>query len=470
MRSHILLVLAALCIGITPPPLRSQGVVPETPAGRRLNEWLAVVNRGDAADAARFQQDAFVMPRDPQGMLRLRQQSGGLVFDRTQESIETKIVAVVNQRSNGGSVLVTLETEPTAPYRIARLELRPGEAGAPVSRLGEAEALAATLAEAERRASADRFSGAILIGRGDTVLFERAYGFADREGHIANISDTKFRLGSMNKMFTAVAIAQLAETGKLAFSDSLAKHVPDYPNKELATRVTIDQLLTHTAGTGDIFGPEYVKNRGRLRNLSDYVAVYGSRGLEFEPGSRWSYSNYGFVLLGVIIERASGQSYYDYVREHVYRPAGMSSSDSFPEGTMVPGLAIGYMKDGTGWKPNTDTLPLRGNSAGGGHSTVGDLWRFSRALRGYKLLNAPDTELVTTGKVEMGPRAKYGYGFGDIDENGVRSLGHNGGAPGMNAELKIYPRSGYVVAVLANLDPPAATEIANFIGARLPAN
>jgi len=176
------------------------------------------------------------------------------------------------------------------------------------------------------------------------------------------------------------------------------------------------------------------------------------------------------VLLGLIIERVSGQSYYDYVREHVYRPAGMASSDSFPEETFVPGLAVGYVRDAAGWKPNTDTLPLRGNSAGGGHSTVSDLWRFARALLDHKLLNASDTEVVTSGKVEMGPRAQYGYGFGDIEENGVRVIGHNGGAPGMNGELKIYVRSGFVVAVLANMDPPAATELATLIGGILPAS
>ncbi len=149
-------------------------------------------------------------------------------------------------------------------------------------------------------------------------------------------------MGSMNKMFTAVATLQLVEAGKLALDDPIGKHLPDYPNRELASKVTVRHLLTHTGGTGDIFGPDYDENRLKLRDHSDYVDLYGSRPLAFEPGSRWEYSNYGFVLLGALIEAASGVSYYDYVREHVFRPAGMTSTDSLPESEDVPGRAVGY--------------------------------------------------------------------------------------------------------------------------------
>jgi D-alanyl-D-alanine carboxypeptidase len=133
-------------------------------------------------------------------------------------------------------------------------------------------------------------------------------------------------------------------------------------------------LLTHTGGTGDIFGPEFNKHRKELRTLNDYVALYGKRGPQFEPGSQWRYSNYGMLLLGVVIERVTGQSNYDYVQEHIYKPAGMTLTGSLPEDQAVAGRSIGYMKSETGgWAPNTDTLPYRGSSAGGGYSTVGDL-------------------------------------------------------------------------------------------------
>ena len=227
-------------------------------------------------------------------------------------------------------------------------------------------------------------------------------------------------------------------------------------------------MLSHTGGTGDIFGPEFEKHRLELKTLRDYVNLYGQRALEFEPGSRWQYSNYGFLLLGVMIEKVSGQSYYDYVRDHIYKPAGMTGTASEPEEQTVSERSVGYMKDGpSDWRPNIDTLPYRGTSAGGGYSTVEDLLRFATALQTHKLLNAQYTEMLTTGKVDAG-RGKYAYGFQDAVINETRCFGHGGGAPGMNGILQICPVPGYVIAVLSNLDPPAASRVGDFVTNRLP--
>src|SRR5262249_57403583 len=127
---------------------------------------------------------------------------------------------------------------------------------------------------------------------------------------------------------------------------------------------------------------DFETHRHDLRTLQDYVKLYGKRGLEFEPGSKWEYSNYGFLLLGVIVEKASGQSYYDYVAEHIFKPAGMTSTASLSEDQVVPNRSIGYTKfdGGTSWEPNTDTLPYRGTSAGGGYLNAGGLTRFAAAL------------------------------------------------------------------------------------------
>jgi CubicO group peptidase (beta-lactamase class C family) len=167
----------------------------------------------------------------------------------------------------------------------------------------------------------------------------------------------------------------------------------------------------------------------------------------------------------------TGQSYYDYVDAHIYGLAGMTSSGSLPEDQAVPNRSVGYTKEPgtTGWVPNTDTLPYRGTSAGGGYSTVEDLARFAQALMNYELLSADSTELLITRKVESGPGAGYAYGFEDRrDADGIGSVGHGGGAPGMNGDLRIYPEYGYVVVVLANLDPPAAQRISDHLDARLP--
>lgn len=337
--------------------------------------------------------------------------------------------------------------------------------GLVLHRLAEEDALAALSARAEALAGGDEFSGAVLVARNGEVLLEDAWGRAERQAGIPNTPETRFRIGSMNKMFTAVATLQLVEAGRLALDDPVGKHLPDYPNEQVASKVTVRHLLTHTGGTGDIFGPEFTQNRLKLRTHGDYVKLYGSRGPGFEPGARFEYSNYGFVLLGALIEAVSGMPYYDYVREHVFRPAGMTATDSLPESEDVPSRAVGYTSayPGAEWEPNSDTLPWRGTAAGGGYSTVGDLMRFAEALS--------SGTLISTSMLEEATRAHqpgYGYGFGVQGKGPLRSYGHGGGAPGMNGELRIFPELGYVIVSLGNLDPPAASQLVEYFALLMP--
>jgi CubicO group peptidase (beta-lactamase class C family) len=444
------------------------------PSFHQFSAWLAAFNSGDRAQYRQFLENNFptrVSNLDEE--MNFRARSGGFEFRKLEQASATRVSGLVQERDSDQFARFTLEVEPAEPHRIVSLSLMaiPRPAAFAIPRLSESEAVAAVKALVEKNAAADRFAGTVLVEKNGEVLFSGAYGLADRDKKIPNTLDTRFRIGSMNKMFTAVAVLQLAETGKIKLTDPLGKYITDYPNQEIATKVTIHQLLTHTGGTGDIFGPEFDTHRKELRTLNDYVTLYGKRGPQFEPGSRWRYSNYGMVLLGVVIERVTGQSYYDYVRDHIYIPAAMTSSGSLPEDQVVPGRSIGYMRSpgGDGWVPNTDTLPYRGTSAGGGYSTVGDLVRFANALLGHKLLNAGSTQLLITGKVEAGAGGKYAYGFEDErDKDGNGWVGHGGGAPGMNGDLRIYPKSGYIVAVLANLDPPPAQQISEFLDARLP--
>jgi CubicO group peptidase (beta-lactamase class C family) len=338
-----------------------------------------------------------------------------------------------------------------------------------VRRLTEQELAAALGKKLDDDAAAGLFSGTVLLARSGKVLFSGARGLADREKRTPNTLDTRFRMGSMNKMFTATAVLQLAQAGKLALDAPIGRYLPDYPNKEVASKVTVHHLLTHTGGTGDIFTPEYEQHRLELRTLNDYVKLYGQRGLRFEPGSRWEYSNYGFILAGIVVQRVSGQGYYDYVRDHIFTPAGMTATGSEPEEQAVPNRAVGYMREAGGPTPNAKTLPYRGTSAGGGYTTVGDLLRFATALTGNRLLNAEYTALLTTGKVETGraPGDKYAYGFIDTTEGGRRSFGHGGGAPGMNGDLRIFSASGYVVTALVNADS-GATRLVQWVCDRLP--
>lgn len=322
-----------------------------------------------------------------------------------------------------------------------------------------------------RAAAEDGFSGAVLIAKDGEPILRKAYGYADREAKIANNVDTKFRLGSMNKMFTSVAIAQLVQAGKLKYTDTIAQLLPDYPDKEIAGKITVHHLLTHTSGLGDIFGPVFDEKKDSLREIKDYVQLFAGKPLRFEPGEGWSYSNAGFIVLGLIIEKVSGQSYYDYVQKNIYDVAGMKNSGSYPKTDKVPNLAVGYMRRGPGgpFVPNWDTLPWRGMSAGGGDSTLEDLLRFDRALRMHKLLNKELTETVITGKTQPGknPDIKYAYGFQDERIGGRRIVGHGGGAPGMNALLDMYLDGGYTVVVLSNLGPPTAQRVGGYIRERL---
>jgi D-alanyl-D-alanine carboxypeptidase len=332
-------------------------------------------------------------------------------------------------------------------------------------RLPQAQALAALADHAAERARAGEFAGAVLVARHGKVLLQDAWGRADRKAGVANTPATRFRIGSMNKMFTAVATLQLAEAGKLKLDDPIGAHLPDYPNKEVAAKVTVRHLLTHTGGTGDIFGPEFEEHRLQLREHRDYLKLYSRRGLTQEPGARFEYSNYGFVLLGALIEQVTGGSYDDYVGDHVFRRAGMRSTGALPESVVVPDRAVGYLRSspGSDWVPNTDTLPWRGTAAGGGYSTVGDLLRFAQALDSGRLISE-----ATLAEATRPHHQQYGYGFGVQGQGSLRSYGHGGGAPGMNGELRIFPQLGYVVVSLSNLDPPAASELVEFFTLRMP--
>lgn len=322
---------------------------------------------------------------------------------------------------------------------------------------------AALTAELDRRAASEQFSGAALVARDGKVVYSQARGFADRNKKIPNTLDTRYRMGSMNKMFTAVAILQLAQAGKVELDAPLGKYLRDYPNAETA-KVTLHQLLTHTGGTGDIFGPVFEAHRAELRDLSDYIAMNGQRAPAFPPGSRFEYSNYGFILLGRIVERVSGESYYDYVSEHIFAPSGMKDTGSLPENAHVPRLSVPYMGEPSDLQDASETLPYRGTSAGGGYSTVGDMLKFALALNAHRLLDAKHTELLTTGKVDATRDTRYAYGFEDVRlPNGLHRIGHSGGATGMNGILAIYPDVNCVLVVFTNRDPPAAMEVGRLL-------
>lgn len=355
-------------------------------------------------------------------------------------------------------LLIVLISIPTAIGQTAKLS--DGE------RVAELEKFMA------EQVKADAFSGTVLLAKDGKPIFQKAYGLASQSFNAPNNMDTKFNLGSMNKMITAVAITQLVERGKLSFEDKVGKIIPDFPNKAIAEKVTIHHLLTHTSGMGSYFNEKYFEaSKDRFKKVEDYSQLYVNDPLQFEPGSKWAYSNSGFMLLGLIVEKVTGQTYFDYVRENIYKPAGMTNTDCYELDTDTPNLAIGYTNAGPDGRPtqgprknNLFLHVVKGGPAGGGFSTAPDLLKFDIALRNNKLISQKYFDILVGGKVDMPqPEIKYAYGFFDRKADGHRIVGHSGGFPGINSQLDMYLDSGYTVAIMSNYDPPAAQRVANKI-------
>jgi CubicO group peptidase (beta-lactamase class C family) len=340
-----------------------------------------------------------------------------------------------------------------------------GSAGTPLP----AEDWRAFADELQQRAAAGEFSGTVLVAHDGQPLLQHGYGMADRQRGLANTTQTRFPIASLGKMFTAIAIAQLVQQHKLSYTDTIGTHLAGFP-PEIAGKVTIHQLLTHTAGMGDAALGRRPQPPYTLASLLERIAT---QPLQFQPGSRFSYSNDGFIVAGAILERRTRQRYADYVREHIFTPAGMTATDiRVYEPSQIPGMAHGYMlvgqdgqpvRSGSGQGSTAPSGSLRdndelqvGNPSGGGWSTVGDLLRFAQALTGHRLLSRALTDTVLTGKVATDrpglDKDSYAYGFADSRVNGVRIVGHNGGSPGYEAQVDIYPDRGDTVVILTNRD------------------
>jgi len=446
----VLLINLLLC-HFTPAAAQSTQAeaVPNTPAGKVFAEFLRAYNSGDVNVMRRF-----FLAYDPNGDHAKRTRSaeqraswlanvyrdyGRLNLRGVELSTDYEITALCQAEITEGWSRVPLKVAAQSPHALTTVGFlntrRPAGAAAGGPKLSTEEIVRRFNRYMEKVVAADKFAGAVLVAKNSKPIFERAYGMSDKTSGRPNRIETKFNLASMNKMFTSVAVAQLAERGKLSFNDPVGKFFPDYPNKHAAEKITIHHLLTHTSGLADYFDKkEYQSAKqaagGRLKGPRDYFPFFASDPLTFEPGEKWEYSNAGFNVLGAIIEQVSGQSYFDYVTEHILKPAGMNNTD-----------------------------PSAGSSAGGALSTVGDLLKFDMVFRRHKLLSRKYTDIILTPKVDTAWGTKYGYGFGSAKVNGKRIVGHGGDTVGISTEFDMYLDHGYTVIVLSNYDPPAASNI-----------
>ncbi|TDD37415.1 class A beta-lactamase-related serine hydrolase [Actinomadura sp. KC06] len=319
------------------------------------------------------------------------------------------------------------------------------------------------------QARKDEFSGTVLLVHWSRPVLSRSYGMADKQRRIPNGPDTIFSLGSITKVCTAIALAQLAEQGKVAYGEKLGAYLDGFP-AEVADNVTIHQMLTHTSGMGDYRMenknyPDEAAKWNSEKEVMDGVMTFVRKGKpHFTPGTSYRYSNSAYAAIGAIVAKVSNQSYYDYVREHIFAASGMPGANFYsrPEWRDNPRIAHPYTMTPSGRVDDVGNRDFVDSPAGGAFSNAAGLVRFTDALLGHKLLGRTFTELITSAKVPMRPlphrpgepaRIGFsGYGPGVVLQNGQWIIGHNGGSPGVDANWYWYPHSGWIVVFLCNYD------------------
>jgi CubicO group peptidase (beta-lactamase class C family) len=304
-----------------------------------------------------------------------------------------------------------------------------------------------------------RFMGSVEVVRDGKVLLEKGYGSADLEWEIPNSPSSKFRLGSVTKQFTAACILLLEERGKLSVDDPVKKHMPDAP--AAWDKVTIFNLLTHTSGIPSFTGfPDYRSTEATPSTPEQLVARFRDKPLEFAPGEKWNYSNSGYVLLGYLLEKVSGQKYADFVQENIFKPLGMTDSGYDSNSAVISHRASGYSPSPKG-PVNAGYIDMSiPFSAGALYSTTGDLVRWEQGLFGGKVLKPASLQKMTTPF-----KSDYAFGLAVHTTNGRKVIDHGGGIEGFNTHLAYYPESKVIVVVLGNLQGTAPGEIATKIGA-----
>lgn len=314
----------------------------------------------------------------------------------------------------------------------------------------------------QQKCARDDFSGAVLIARQGRIVVESVCGEASKRYHANNNLDTKFNIASVGKMFTAIAIAQLVETGKVSYNDKVSKFVDaSWLPAKVTNQLTIAQLLNHTSGLPEFLNTSNARNRSRAlyRELVDMKPLLEGISPAFQPGTRYAYSNTGYLLLGVIIERASGENYFDYVRKHIFKVAGMNDSDSYALDELVENLATPYMMAQPPRRRDaTFEGVLRGSAFGCGYSTVRDLLRFNEALKKGSLLKPASLQALWQNQLPEATEkgGGYGYGFELRTSKAGRIVGHSGQFPGIAANFDFYPDQDQVMILLSNYDPESS--------------
>lgn len=412
------------------------------PVDDMFQKWLTAFNSGEKAAIQAFYGEHL---GDPQAAFARDNAAATCGFDAVRVEARTarSMTALLAERCFPALQRLEIELGPEGKTRLAKFALRPFA-------LTIETANHALAGLADRLAARDEFAGSLLIAQGGKPLLARSWGTLAKGENAPITLDTPMYLASAGKMFTAVAVLQLVDAGKIDLDAPFGTYLTDYPNVETA-KATIRQLLQHRGGTGDtrILARGDGDNRERVRTIADIIALNGKRAPAFPPGSRSEYSNYGFVLLGAVIERVSGENYYDYVARHVFAPAGMTGA-GYPEKDARQSTATGlttFFGEEDALESNVAVLPWRGMPDGGGVASANDMLRFFDAMKSGKLLSPAMFKLATSA----GETPWYGMGF-VVNSAPNSSWGHGGTSYGMDVAAHFYPTLDSAFICLATRD------------------
>jgi CubicO group peptidase (beta-lactamase class C family) len=301
-----------------------------------------------------------------------------------------------------------------------------------------------------------KFMGAVLVARGDEVLLNKGYGYANLEWKVPNTPETKFRLGSITKQFTAASVLLLEERGALRVEDAVAKYIPDVP--EAWRKITIFNLLTHTSGIPSFTAlPDYAGSKAVAISPEQRIARLRDLPLDFDPGTKWAYSNSGYVVLGEIIEKVSGVPYGQFVRDNIFTPFGMNDSGYDSNSQIIERRASGYRIGAAGPLLNAEYIDMTVPYAAGGlYSTTPDLLKWERALFGGKVLTEASLAKMTTPFL-----SNYAFGLRVEQRGDHKVIMHDGNIDGFSTVMRYWPDQGITVVVLANEETTAPADIAD---------
>jgi CubicO group peptidase (beta-lactamase class C family) len=453
-----------------------------TPARQRLKELLTAYNAGERSALLAFRDDHVSWRWEDapavDDVLQYWKRNGGFEELKTRNVSATILYSFLRSRDSDDVFIVDMTVERYPPHRVIAVTLDPGGSAAsdywPV-RLSIDAAVADMRAHLAQRDRAGLFSGAMLFARGARVLIREAHGFANREARIPLTIATRFHVGAMTNMFTATAMLRLVQEGRLSTSQTVGEVLPELADRPCA-KVTLGQLLANTGGTGMVRITPYMSQRDGLRNHLQFVREFALQPLLFRAGTRFAYSNYGFALLGAVIERATGRSYDDYVRDVVFRPAGMQETIPATRAEPRDGAATAYRRvpGSRRWVAAPHWQARLPTAVEGHASTIDDLFRFANALLSHSLLDERHTSLLLSPRTSIGAGQSYAYGFSTEPYGksgqwaGHRDAGLELGLADMSGELMFDAATGYVIVTLSNFEAPAATHASRHLAARLP--